>query len=156
MAAKDNRRAYLINFSVGVRTIDLHDIANSLDEIVAFLQMSFHGGTSITLPMYEVMKQLETENYQDADVLLISDFIMYSIEDDILRSIRFFQEHQNTQFHSLTLSEQVLEPILQVFDSSWVYDPNDKGILPALAENIKVVAGRGELRKTRELRVRIT
>ncbi|TNE43367.1 MAG: hypothetical protein EP343_33865 [Deltaproteobacteria bacterium] len=142
MAAKDNRRAYLINFSVGVRTIDLYDIANSLDEIVSFLQMSFYGGTSITLPMYEVLRQLETESYRDADVLVISDFIMYRVEEDILRSIRYFQENQGTQFHCLTLSSQPLESFVEVFDTNWIYDPEDKGIIRELASDMATVRAR--------------
>lgn len=142
MAAKDNRRAYLINFSVGIRTIDLYDIANSLDEIVGFLQMSFYGGTSITLPMYEVLRQLETESYRDADVLVISDFIMYRVEEDILRSIRYFQENQGTQFHCLTLSNQPLESFVDVFDTNWLYNPDDKGIIREIAANMQTVRAR--------------
>ncbi len=129
MAAQENRRAFLINFSTGIQTIDLFDIGNSLDNIAAFLQMSFHGGTDITLALYEVLRQLQGDTYRDADVLIISDFIMYTIEPDILQKIKYHQQNNGTQFHSLTLHEDPNAEVISQFDTNWVYDPNQKGII---------------------------
>ncbi|MEL6945487.1 MAG: hypothetical protein AAFO82_22770, partial [Bacteroidota bacterium] len=68
MAISDNRRAYLINFSTGIKTLDLYNIANSIDEIAKFLRMSFYGGTDVSLALYEALRQLQNNDYQDADV----------------------------------------------------------------------------------------
>ncbi len=139
LAARDNRRAFLINFSTGIQTIDLYDIGRSLDQIVAFLRMSFQGGTDITMALQEVLRQLQTESYRDADVLVISDFIMYKIGDDVLDRVRYHQQNNGTAFHSLTLHHDPNAEVIEQFDTNWVYDATDKGIIRELA---------GELRRT--------
>ncbi len=133
LAARENRRAYLINFSTGIKTIDLFDVGNSLDDIAAFLRMSFHGGTDISLALYEVLRQLQTDSYRDADVLVVSDFIMYRIEDDVLQRIKFHQQNNGTHFHSLTLHEDPNAEVIEQFDTNWIYDPEQKGIVRELS-----------------------
>ncbi|GAB4414058.1 MAG: ATPase RavA stimulator ViaA [Bacteroidia bacterium] len=133
MATAEGRRAYLINFSVGIKTIDLLDLRNSLDQIVAFLRMSFHGGTDISLAMYEVLRQLQSEAYRDADVLVVSDFVMHRIERDILDQMQHFQQRQGTRFHSLALLDQPNPELIAQFDTNWAYDPGQKGIIRDLA-----------------------
>lgn len=142
MAAKENRRAYLINFSTGIETLDLQNIAHSIDDIAKFLQMSFYGGTDISLPLYEALKQLKTQNYQDADVLVISDFIMYKIPDEIVNQVKHFQQNKNTQFHSLTLSDDPNSKVLACFDTNWLYDPKKKGVVKELTHQLKKLKAR--------------
>ncbi|MEM1328452.1 MAG: VWA domain-containing protein [Bacteroidota bacterium] len=142
MAARDNRRAYLINFSIGIETLDLFDISNNLDSIAKFLNMSFYGGTDISLPLYEALRQLQGNDYEDADVLVISDFIMYKIDEDVLQQVRFQQQNKNTQFHSLTLSKEPNPYVLEYFDTNWVYDPKERGIIKSLTEGLKTISER--------------
>jgi uncharacterized protein with von Willebrand factor type A (vWA) domain len=141
LAARENRRAYLINFSTGIQTIDLYDVGHSLDAIAAFLRMSFHGGTDISLALYEVLRQLQTESYRDADVLVVSDFIMYRIEDDVLQRIKFHQQNNGTHFHSLTLHEDPNAEVIEQFDSNWIYDPEQKGIVRELSGALRSITG---------------
>jgi uncharacterized protein with von Willebrand factor type A (vWA) domain len=136
MAIRENRRAYLINFSIGIKTLDLYDIANSVDELAKFLQMSFYGGTDISLPLYEAIRQLKSNDYQDADVLVISDFIMYRVNKEVLSEVRFFQQNKGAQFHSLTLSDDPNTKILETFDHNWLYDPKQKGVIRDLAREV--------------------
>lgn len=142
MAIRENRRAYLINFSIGIKTLDLHDISNSMDELAAFLGMSFYGGTDISLPLYEAVRQLQTENYEDADVLVISDFIMYKVDKRVLEDIRHHQQNRGTQFHSLTLSDEPNTFILEQFDTNWQYNPKEKGIMRALSHELSALGKR--------------
>lgn len=142
MAAKENRKAYLINFSIGIETLDLFDIANNLDAIARFLNMSFYGGTDISLPLYEAFRQLKTNDYKDADILVISDFIMYKVDDDVLREVRFHQQNKNTQFHSLTLSKEPNPYILNFFDTNWAYDPTEQGIIKDLTHALQDLQAR--------------
>ena len=139
MAIRSNRRAYLINFSVGIKTIDLYDVANSLDEIAQFLSMSFYGGTDPSLALYEAIRQLKGNNYQDADVLMVSDFIMYRIDKDVLGEVRYYQQNQGTQFHSLSLSEEAVTELLAVFDTNWQYSVEDKGVVRELRRDLEEV-----------------
>lgn len=142
LAARENRRAYLINFSTGIKTIDLYDIGSSLDQIVGFLRMSFHGGTDITLALHEVLRQLQTESYRDADVLIVSDFIMYRIEDDILKRVKFHQQNNGTQFHSLTLHKDSNAEVIEQFDTNWIYNPGQKGIVRELSGALRTISNR--------------
>ncbi len=137
MAINENRRAYLINFSRGIKTLDLYNIADSIDEIAAFLRMSFYGGTDVSLALYETIRQLRGNDYEDADVLIISDFIMYKIDDDVLREVRYFQQNKGTQFHSLTLSTEANPEVLEFFDTNWVYNPKEKGIIRELTAGLR-------------------
>ena len=137
MAISENRRAYLINFSRGIKTLDLYNIADSIDEIAAFLRMSFYGGTDVSLALYETIRQLRGNDYEDADVLMISDFIMYKIDDDVLREVRYFQQNKGTQFHSLTLSTEANPEVLEFFDTNWVYNPKEKGIIRELTAGLQ-------------------
>ena len=142
MAIRENRRAYLINFSIGIKTLDLYDIANSLDAVADFLRMSFHGGTDISLPLYEAIRQMRGQDYQDADVLVVSDFIMYRVNQDVLQEVRHFQQNKGTQFHSLTLGQESNGQILAYFDTNWLYDPKEKGIIRELNGLLDTIGGR--------------
>ncbi|MEL7119307.1 MAG: hypothetical protein AAFO07_07700 [Bacteroidota bacterium] len=142
MAVRENRRAYLINFSIGIKTLDLYDVANSVDEIAKFLRMSFHGGTDISLPLYESIRQLKTHDYHDADVLVISDFIMYKVDKEVLKEVRYHQQNKNTQFHSLTLSNDPNVKILEYFDTNWVYNPKEKGIIREMTRGLQTIGER--------------
>lgn len=142
MAIRENRRAYLINFSIGIKTIDLYDIADSIDELAKFLRMSFHGGTDISLPLYEAIRQIKSNDYQDADVLVISDFIMYRVDKEVLKDVQHFQLNKGTQFHSLTLSSDPNTRILEHFDTNWIYDPQEKGVMRELTHGLEEIRNR--------------
>ncbi len=136
MAVREGRRAYLINFSIGVKTLDLYDVAGSVDELAKFLSMSFYGGTDVTPALYEALRQLQSHDYRDADVLVISDFIMPKINRDVLRSVRACQQNQGANFHSLTIGNDPNTPVLDVFDTNWVYDPARKGVIRELTAGL--------------------
>jgi uncharacterized protein with von Willebrand factor type A (vWA) domain len=142
MAAADERRAFLINFSSGIHTIDLYNLVDSINEVAAFLQKSFHGGTDISLALNEALQQLETHGYRDADVLVISDFIMYKISDDLEMAMEKQQHNRGTQFHSLVITDQANEEVISQFDNAWTYDPYKKGVLKRIYGDLKGIAGR--------------
>lgn len=142
MAIRENRKAYLINFSIGIKTIDLYEVADSIDELAKFLRMSFHGGTDISLPLYEAIRQIKTQDYQDADVLVISDFIMYRVDKEVLKDVQHFQMNRGTQFHSLTLSNEPNPEILSQFDTNWVYNPSEKGVMRELTHGLEAIRDR--------------
>lgn len=142
MAASDQRRAYLINFSSGIQTIDLLNLVDSIDEVAAFLQKSFRGGTDISLALSEALKQLETHQYRDADVLVISDFIMYRISDDLSQAMQKQQHNNGTQFHSLVITDQANEEVIEQFDNVWSYDPDQKGLVKELHRKLEDIRQR--------------
>jgi uncharacterized protein with von Willebrand factor type A (vWA) domain len=142
MAGEDERSAYLINFSTGIKTIDLYNLSKSIDAVAKFLQMSFQGGTDISLALNEALEQLERNEYQDADVLIISDFIMYRISDDLTQRMRHQQVNAGTQFHSLVITDQANEEVIEAFDHCWLYNPDEKGVVKRLYNDVKGIAAR--------------
>ncbi len=142
MAAADQRQAFLINFSSGIHTLDLYNLVDSIDEVAAFLQKSFHGGTDISLALSEALQQLETHRYRDADVLVISDFIMYRISDDLQEAMEKQQHNNGTQFHSLVITDQANEEVISAFDNVWSYDPDQKGVVKEIYRDLERVRGR--------------
>ncbi len=142
MAIRENRRAFLINFSIGIQTLDLYDIANSIDEIARFLRLSFHGGTDVSLALQEAVRQLRSNDYAEADVLVVSDFIMQKIDKDVLQEVRHFQQNKETQFHSLTIGENPNDSMLRIFDTNWVYDPEKKGVIKELTKGLQAIGER--------------
>ena len=142
MSMNQNRRAYLINFSTGIQTLDLYNIAESIDEIANFLKMSFYGGTDATLALYEALRQLDREGYEDADILMVSDFIMYKLGEDVKQQITHYQINRNTQFHALAIGDQTNTDVLNYFDTNWQYNPKEKGIIRALSRGLKDIGDR--------------
>ncbi len=144
MAAQDNRKCYLINFSIGISAINLHDIAASMDEIVKFLSMSFDGGTDATPALSEALRMLQTNDYKEGDVLMVSDFVMYNLREDLVKRIQKEQQKE-TKFHSLAISDQPNSDILAVFDNNWVYDPEDRQVVQQVWRDVNGI-------RTEELR----
>jgi uncharacterized protein with von Willebrand factor type A (vWA) domain len=131
VAAADQRRAFLINFAQGISVLDLDEIGQSLDALLAFLGMSFRGGTDISLALHEALHRLETDQYREADVLVISDFIMYRVSDDLTRRMQSQQRNKDTRFHNVTISDQANPDVIALFDNHWVYDPLARDVVAA-------------------------
>lgn len=127
MAAQEARKAFLINFSTGVKTLDLLHIADSMGALVDFLRRSFHGGTDLSLALDSTLKQLEDDDYRDADVLIISDFVMYKIDAELLRRMEYRRVNRNTRFYALIVSDEPNEEVTDVFDGLWRVEPDHEG-----------------------------
>jgi uncharacterized protein with von Willebrand factor type A (vWA) domain len=136
MATKENRKAYLINFSVGIKTINLLDLANSMDLLIDFLLMSFHGGTDAAPALIEAINMLQTKDYKEADVLMISDFVMFELREDIVKKIRQ-EQSKDTRFHSLTISKQANPEIVYRFDNNWQYNPEQREVVKVIYQDLQ-------------------
>ena len=142
MAAHEDRKAYLINFSTGLDTLDLYDIGANLDELAHFLTKSFNAGTDVSLALWEALRMLRTERYRDADVLVVSDFIMYTLSDELTNAVRHQQQNAGTAFHALTLYADPHAEVTDVFDTNWLYDPVKKGVVQALHDQLEAIRTR--------------
>ncbi|MGB0522116.1 MAG: VWA domain-containing protein [Flammeovirgaceae bacterium] len=136
IAAAERRKCYLISFSIGIKAISLHDLANSMDKIVDFLSMSFDGGTDVTPALSEALTMLQTNDYREADVLMISDFVMFEIRKEILQRINREQQKE-TQFHSLTIGNKANPEVVDAFDNCWVYDPAERGVFKQMNQDLQ-------------------
>ncbi len=97
MAKKYKRSCYLITFSVRAKAIDLAKPCN-WSKLDSFLSDSYGGGTDGEQMLTEAVSILQTDTYEMADVLIISDFefsppkahIVAKIEKEKTLGTRFY------------------------------------------------------------------
>lgn len=127
IALRDHRACYLISFAVGIETLNLSDLANALDTLIAFLSQSFYGGTNPMPALHEALSMLETAPYKKADLVMVSDFIMPPLDEQTQTQIKAAKEKE-TKFHGLLMGDRgamgVNKDMLENFDTLWVYDVN--------------------------------
>ncbi len=127
IALQDERKCYLISFSTGIETMDLSSFkgANALSTLVQFLRKSFNAGTDAAPALTEAVAMLQKEDWKNADVLMISDFVMGALPAELIEKIKAQQE-KNTGFYSLVIGQSGNKQALENFDANWNYDPNNK------------------------------
>lgn len=135
IAIRDNRKCYLISFSTGIETLNLTDLRNSLDKIISFLSMSFHGGTDATPAMRETLRMLTTQDYKKADVIMVSDFVMSAFDKTTQDQIKSAKDNK-TKFHSLVIGNSQNPATIKDFDNNWFYDLNNPKSVLTLIKNI--------------------
>jgi uncharacterized protein with von Willebrand factor type A (vWA) domain len=135
IALRDNRKCYLISFSTSIETLDLADLKNSIDKIIDFLSMSFHGGTDAAPAMKEALRMLSTESYKKADVIVVSDFIMSGFDKNSKNQIEKAKEN-GTKFHSLLIGRSQNPQIVKEFDNNWQYNLNESESVLTLVKKI--------------------
>jgi uncharacterized protein with von Willebrand factor type A (vWA) domain len=136
IAIEEERKCYLISFSTNIETLDLTDFSdNPIGKLVQFLRMSFHGGTDATPALKHAVKMLSENEWKNADVLMISDFVMQSLDNDIKEQIESAQE-DNTNFHSLVIGGSGNNAAINSFNHNWFYDANNPQANRHLLEQI--------------------
>jgi len=135
IAIRENRKCYLISFSTDIETLNLTDLKNSLDKIIQFLSMSFHGGTDATPAMLESLRMLETKDYRKADVVMVSDFVMPAFDEHTRQQISQAKKNK-TKFHSLVIGTSQNKGVIKDFDNNWLYDLNSKENVLTLVKDI--------------------
>jgi len=132
LALKESRKCYLISFSVQFKTMELTSMQN-WSQLMEFIRGGFNAGTDLDPAFQEALKMLDTNNYQRADVLAISDFIMPPLDTGTMERVKQAKENK-TRFHALIVSNEftqlggkindtfVNSALGQAFDNFWYYD----------------------------------
>lgn len=126
-AREQKRSCYLINFSTGIDTLDL-GADTGMEALLRFLQMSFHGGTYFAPALEHALDTMEQDTYRNADLLVVSDFIMSELPKPYLARIENRRLNGN-RFHALIIGTcYMTQRIRSHFDNEWVYDPSSSRI----------------------------
>lgn len=126
-AKSEKRDCFIINFSTGIETFEINE-KTGIADLIGFLRQSFHGGTDVAPALRYALDLMKQETYQKADVLLISDFVMGSLPNDILENISTQRENKN-KFNSLVIGNAFMSERLKThFDHEWIYNPHSKNI----------------------------
>jgi uncharacterized protein with von Willebrand factor type A (vWA) domain len=136
LALVQSRKCFLISFSTRIETIDLSDLKGSLQKLVEFLSMSFHGGTDANAPLQEALKQLESKDYKNADIIMVSDFIMNSLSPNV-RSWISKAKSNKTRFHSVVMGSSMNPSVISEFDNNWHYDPYNPDQMISLTRQMR-------------------
>lgn len=140
-AIEENRKCYLISFSTGIETLDLTaKNENALTRLVSFLRMGFYGGTDATPALLHSINLLQQNDWQNADVLMVSDFIMPYLPEQTIKEIDL-QKEKKTKFHSLVIGRSGNANIIQCFDHNWSYNLGDPNASRKLVEQIRTIKG---------------
>ena len=140
IALRDKRRCYLISFSTKINTLELDNLRESLEKIIDFFGMSFHGGTDAEPALEEALLQIKKAEYADSDVLVISDFIMDRLPVETSKKIEDAKKQKN-RFHSLVISPNSNQRALTIFDNNWSYDLNGAKRIRELVLSVRTVMG---------------
>lgn len=138
-ARQQKRACYVINFSTGIDVLDLGN-AFGMEALLEFLAKSFHGGTDAAPALDHALKIMQSEAYERADLLIVSDFIMGGLSESLCHKIEQ-QRSCDNRFYSLVVGEVFMtERLESLFDQEWVYDPRTSGIreLVAFQQQIQV------------------
>lgn len=128
MALQERRKVFIITFSVKTKCLELTNWQKDISKIEDFLSHSFYGGTRIDFALQQTVELLNTQCYRQADVLLISDFVMPKLSVDIVTDIKKCQE-QETIFHSLQIGGFDNHSILQLMNKKWKYNEDSGDII---------------------------
>ena len=126
-AMSQHRNCFLINFSTGIETLNLSG-QFGMAKVMAFLRRSFHGGTDAGPALTHALGMMSKKEYEQSDLLIISDFIMASLPESLYKKISGAKAKKN-RFYSLSIGGLFLSKRLQeVFDNEWVYNPGNSSI----------------------------
>ena len=119
IALAEQRDCYVIMFSTELITYELTK-KDGLREVLNFLSYSFHGGTDMAAALQQAVKQMTEDKYQNADLVVLSDFIAPAPPSDLLDTIKQLKIQKN-RFHALKLSSYGNPELMQIFDHLWDY-----------------------------------
>lgn len=137
---EEERGCYLISFSTGIETMDLSSF-NSIDGItnlIKFLRMSFNGGTDANPALNYSVKLLEEKEWKNADVLMISDFVMGTLDFELEEKIKV-QQKKKCRFFSLAVTSGGNNAVISTFDKNWIYDTNSRDASKKLVRQLEEI-----------------
>ena len=155
IAAEQERLCYIISFSTDIETLEVKpnedmeltnaDGGNYLQKLVSFLHMSFNGGTDAEPALRKALDMLAGKDgatgYKNADVLMISDFVMGNLSADLVTAIEQEKE-KNTGFYSLVIGASGNNNTIACFNHNWLYDAADARASRHLVEQLHELKAR--------------
>ena len=126
-AISENRPCLLINFSTSIEVIEFNKFSLFTD-ILNFLKKSFNGGTDLIPALKYSLDKIESEKFEKADILILSDFILNNIGNEILEKINNAKILGN-KFYSISIGNLFMDRNLNnIFTKQWVYNPNTSNL----------------------------
>ncbi|WP_158782472.1 ATPase RavA stimulator ViaA [Pantoea sp. BAV 3049] len=128
VALADNRRCHIMLFAHEVVSYEL-TAGDGIAQAIRFLSQRFRGGTDLAACLDTVLLKLATPAWNDADAVIISDFIAQRLPDELVKRIKLHQLQQQQRFHAVALSDHGKPGIMRIFDHIWRFDTGLKSRL---------------------------
>ncbi|RKF22232.1 ATPase RavA stimulator ViaA [Alginatibacterium sediminis] len=96
---------------------------DGLKEALSFLNYSFLGGTDFNAVFENAISTLSTQQFENADLVVLSDFIAPTPPAKLQTLIEALKTKSN-RFHGLNLSRYGNPALMDVFDHIWQYHPS--------------------------------
>lgn len=104
VAYQERRGCYLYSFS-GPRQVFEQELTLSpegLARLMAFLTMSFHGGTDVAEPLSRATQRLDKEAWSRADILLVSDG-EFGVPSETVAQLRSARKDRDLRVHGVLI-----------------------------------------------------
>ncbi|WP_230470298.1 VWA domain-containing protein [Lujinxingia vulgaris] len=126
VAREQGRPCYLIAFSGPGQTeaLELSLDMEGLGDLYAFLGRSFHGGTDLVAPMNEAMALLDTQNWEKADILLVSDG-EFAVPESLRRDLNSAREESGLRVHGVLIASRRSEVMARICDEMHAFESWD-------------------------------
>ena len=117
------RKCYLISFSTKIEIQDLSCFSksNGIGKLINFLRKSFYGGTDAGPALVKSLELMKTNEWKNADVLVVSDMIMGDFSETLKADIEA-QREKKSKFYSLVIGTSGNQNVIDCFDENWSYD----------------------------------
>ena len=102
---------------------------NGIEQAIRFLSQRFRGGTDLTACLSAVVQRMEGSQWQEADAVIVSDFIAQRLPEELIKTIKQRQRMQQQRFHAVAMSAHGKPGILRIFDHIWRFDTGLKSRL---------------------------
>jgi len=125
VALADKRRCYIMLFAHDVIGYEL-TADDGIAQAIRFLSQRFRGGTDLAACLDAVLQRLQGKAWQDADAVIVSDFIAQRLPETLIKAVKQQQRHQQQRFHAVAMSAHGKPGILRIFDHIWRFDTGIK------------------------------
>lgn len=128
VALSERRRCVLMLFAHEVVSYEL-TADDGISQVIRFLSQQFRGGTDLVACLEQVLARVSTPAWQDADTVVISDFIAQRLPERVVSQVTKHQHQLQQCFHAVAMSDHGKPAILHIFNHIWRFDTGLKSRL---------------------------
>ena len=118
LTEKTHRKCYVINFSDEAVALSIKDLGKDIPKLAEFLNQRFEGGTDINPALKEASHIINGNDYQNSDIILISDFEMPPVNNHTAELIRQMKARK-TSFFGLVFGNKPEMEYLNLCEKYW-------------------------------------
>ena len=120
-ALSENRNIYLINFSVEIYSYKFSKY-DGLNELINFLKLSYHGGSDIYKALHAANRIMNTDDFRNGDVLVLSDFMMEDMPYNLIELCEK-QKLKGNKFFAVSIGKFPFGySYRKIFNKHWIFD----------------------------------